>query len=139
MPSKPPNARRRQSLVARTAIERLVDQRRGSARDRGYGSRWERERARWLLEHPLCRYCEISPTRPRITPATLVDHFWPHKGDRDLFWDQRWWVSSCAPCHNGFKQSLERAGAAAMHRVAELLGLDPRPLDGRPAGPPTTP
>jgi 5-methylcytosine-specific restriction protein A len=125
MPSKPPNARGKQNLLARTAINRVVDQRRGSASERGYDARWSRAAKAHLNEHPFCRYCATS-AKPRVTPATLVDHFWPHKGDLELFWDPRWWVSSCAPCHNGFKQRLEHAGKEAMDRVAKRLGLEPR-------------
>lgn len=125
MPSKPPNARRKQNLMARTAINRLVDERRGTPAERGYDDRWRRASKRHLGEHPLCRYCATS-AKPRVTAATLVDHFWPHKGDQELFWDERWWVSSCGPCHNSFKQRLEHAGLDAMHRVAARLGLEAR-------------
>jgi len=104
---------------------RAADQRRGSAADRGYDAQWSAASRAWRRDHPLCRYCATSAQR-RVTPATLVDHFWPHKGDQDLFWDQRWWVSACDPCHSGFKQRLEHAGVEAMHRVAARLGLEPR-------------
>lgn len=63
----------------------------------------------------------------------LVDHYWPHKGDQELFWDRRWWVSSCTHCHSGFKQRLEHAGYDAMHRVAARLGLPPSVLGARTA------
>lgn len=125
MPTAPPNARRKQALLARTAVNRVSDQRRGSSRDRGYTTQWDAAAKAWLREHPLCQFCATS-REARITPATLVDHYWPHKGDQELFWDQRWWVSSCTPCHNGFKQRLEHAGVEAMHRVAARLGLEPR-------------
>ncbi len=125
MPSRPPNARGRINEVIRKARVAADDRRRGSSSDRGYDANWAAARRAHLREHPLCRYCELLSS-PRITPASLVDHFWPHKGDRELFWDQRFWVSSCKPCHDGPKQRLERAGIKALRRVAALLGLPDR-------------
>lgn len=43
------------------------DQRRGSARQRGYNSRWERTRRRYLRQHPICE-CGCG----RL--ATIVHH-----------------------------------------------------------------
>lgn len=75
--------------------------------ERGYGARWQRERLGFLDEHPLCAMCR---ERGRITPATVVDHIVPHKGDPVLFWDKRNWQSLCAPHHNSDKQALEKGG-----------------------------
>lgn len=128
MPTKPPSARRKQQLLVRTAINRLTDQRRGSSSSRGYDARWAREAKRHLRSSPLCRYCQTSRS-PRLMPAVLVDHFYPHRGDMDLFWDPTWWVSSCAHCHNSFKQRVEHAGLDALDRLAVRLGLPIRPRD----------
>jgi 5-methylcytosine-specific restriction protein A len=43
-----------------------------------------------------------------------------------LFWDERWWVSSCSPCHSGFKQRVELMGATAIDRLADQLQLPRR-------------
>lgn len=80
-----------------------------SARQRGYDSRWEKARAGYLKKHPLCRYCEQDS---RLTPATVVDHIVPHRGDRSLFWESSNWQPLCAPCHNGRKQREERQSNA---------------------------
>lgn len=32
-------------------------------------------------------------------PARVVDHVIPHKGDKELFWNQDNWQSLCVPCH----------------------------------------
>jgi hypothetical protein len=61
-----------------------------------------------------------------VTAATLVDHVYPHRGDRQLFWDRTWWASSCTPCHSGFKQRVEAAGQAALDALARRLGLPVR-------------
>jgi 5-methylcytosine-specific restriction protein A len=76
-----------------------------------------------LSGHPLCRYCGLEG---QVNAATLVDHFWPHRGDRGLFWDERFWVESCAPCHSGMKQSVERAGVPALLALSARIGLPPR-------------
>lgn len=74
-------------------------ERRGTAAERGYGSRWQRARVVFLAANPLCAVCgRKSP--PRITPATVVDHITDHKGDPVLFWDERNWQPSCEACHN---------------------------------------
>lgn len=73
--------------------EREDRERRGSARERGYTSRWERYRAAYLKRHPLCVECAegvpFSNGTPvtRVTPAVVVDHIVDHKGDHRLFWN----------------------------------------------------
>lgn len=59
----------------------------------------------------------------RITPATVVDHIKPHKGDPELFWDTGNWQPLCKTCHDGAKQKQEATG--------HLIGGDERgmPLD----------
>jgi 5-methylcytosine-specific restriction endonuclease McrA len=42
------------------------------------------------------------------TPATVVDHVVPHRGDQRLFWDERNWQPLCTRHHNRDKQRLER-------------------------------
>lgn len=70
---------------------------RPGARQRGYDSRWERERRRFLTIHPLCIECKHSG---RVEPATVVDHIRPHRGNNELFWDIDNWQPLCAACHN---------------------------------------
>lgn len=48
----------------------------------------------------------------RTTPATVVDHVTPHKGDWALLMDPRNLQSLCAPHHDSTKQSEERLGYA---------------------------
>lgn len=65
---------------------------RGSAHQRGYNSRWQRARAAYLAAHPLCVECA---KHGRVTPARVVDHVRPHRGDQALFWDERNWQALC--------------------------------------------
>lgn len=85
---------------------READQRRGTAAERGYGSRWQKARVGYLCSHPLCRACEAEG---RVTAAVHVDHIVPHKGDPSLFWDSDNWQPLCARCHNA-KTAREDGG-----------------------------
>ena len=70
---------------------------RASASVRGYDSRWEKARKRFLKAHPLCVRCM---EQGRLTRATVVDHIVPHRGDAKLFWDEGNWQSLCKSCHD---------------------------------------
>ena len=73
------------------------DRLRGSAAERGYDAKWRRARKRFLQHHPLCEKCLSQGT---LTPATVVDHIVPHRGDRALFWDENNWQPLCKNCHD---------------------------------------
>lgn len=73
--------------------------------ERGYGSRWQKARRRFLQQYPLCVMCE---TAGRVSAATVVDHIVPHRGDQQKFWDVSNWQALCAFCHSGEKQRQER-------------------------------
>lgn len=68
-----------------------------SAAGRGYGSRWNRARKRFLEAHPLCEECL---KHGRYVKATDVDHIIPHRGDQKLFWDESNWQALCHSCHS---------------------------------------
>ncbi len=73
------------------------DRYRGSSTERGYDSKWRQYREAYLKEHPLCVKClKIN----RVTPATVVDHIIPHKGDKNLFWDTQNHQALCKNCHD---------------------------------------
>lgn len=112
MPMMPTNFRPA-SAPSPTVLKRESDQRRGSARERGYTPAWDKAAKGHLGHHPLCVYCTMGAwgQQPRVTAATLVDHLIPHKGDQAIFWNRREWVSSCGPCHDGPKQAIERRPA----------------------------
>jgi len=70
---------------------------RTSAADRGYNTRWQKARARFIKAHPLCVSCLKEY---RMTKATVVDHIVPHRGDLVLFWDESNWQPLCKHCHD---------------------------------------
>lgn len=122
----PPTFRTARQQEARRAQAVEVDRHRGSARERGYTTSWDKASRAHLAEHPFCGYCEAGALGPvRVSPANLVDHLYPQRAYPGVFWRRAWWVSCCADCHNGPKQSLERAGRAALDDLARRLGLEP--------------
>lgn len=115
---RPSGARRTKSSTRRTNASDAVSNARPSARQRGYTTRWDRARRVYLAAHPLCRMCEQDG---RTTPATVVDHVVPHRGDARLFWDSANWQPLCAHHHNSVKQRQERQDA---------VGVDGAPMGG---------
>ena len=84
-----------------------MDYERESAAKRGYDHRWRKARESFLRKHPLCVECSKIGIH---TPATVVDHIIPHRGDSKLFWDKTNWQSLCRPHHDRDKQRLEKSG-----------------------------
>ncbi|MDQ0347857.1 HNH endonuclease signature motif containing protein [Ancylobacter vacuolatus] len=92
------------SCERRRAAERnaRAEAQRPSARERGYDSKWDREREVYLKAHTTC-------ARPGCrAPATVVDHIIPHRGDRKLFWSRSNWQPMCRSCHSRVKQAEEK-------------------------------
>lgn len=73
------------------------DRLRGTAAERGYDARWQKARMAYLVRHPLCINCQWNG---KMTPATVVDHIIPHRGDMNLFWDEENWQPLCKDCHD---------------------------------------
>lgn len=70
---------------------------RSSGLERGYSHRWQKARKLFLVSQPLCVECERAG---KLTPATVVDHIRPHRGDQALFWDEKNWQPLCKRCHD---------------------------------------
>lgn len=86
-----------------------------------YGSkRWRKLRAWQLSVFPLCCYCEQIGC---ITPATVVDHVIPHRGDDALLWDPQNLQSLCTEHHDS------AASVKDKHGFVPGCGLDGEPLD----------
>lgn len=80
------------ALVSSGNCEKHRREARGTAAERGYDRRWRNARAAFLAAHPLCAECS---KHGRVTPARVVDHIVPHRGDEKLFWDEKNWQSLC--------------------------------------------
>ena len=95
------------------SIRKQQDARRGSAAARGYDARWRKARTLYLSQHPLCATCQRLG---RTVAAQVIDHIVPHRGNRDLFWNERNWQALCKRCHDaktvredgGFGNSSDR-------------------------------
>ena len=84
-------------VYCRKHSEYSADRMRGSAAERGYDGKWRAARDRYLRRNPLCAECLKAGI---ITPATVVDHVVPHRGDKQLFWDEKNWQPLCKNCHD---------------------------------------
>lgn len=71
-------------------------QSRESAHERGYNRRWRKYRD-WFLRQPAHRFCATPGCR---RAPTVVDHIMPHKGDPELFWDEKNHQALCKACHD---------------------------------------
>lgn len=111
---RPPGAQ------SRDEQKREFDKRRGSARDRGYTSRWDRASRLFRRSHPLCLGCQAVGW---VSATEVTDHIVPHRGDDRLFWDMDNWQPSCAWHHDVVKQKLERMLSHG-EIDAEMLRLD---------------
>ena len=68
---------------------------------------WRSMRLAQLRKEPLCAYCMKAGS---ITAALVADHVIPHKGKRELFFDDANLQSLCKTCHDSTKQHFERTG-----------------------------
>lgn len=73
-------------------LSNQYDKHRKSASKRGYDHRWRKARKVFLMNNPACVKCG------RL--ADVVDHIVPHKGDKQLFWNQSNWQPMCTSCHS---------------------------------------
>ncbi len=77
--------------------KREFDRFRESSTARGYGHAWRKARKGHIRNHPICVLCWLEGI---VTPATVVDHIKPHRGDPKLFWDRNNWQSLCKRHHD---------------------------------------
>jgi 5-methylcytosine-specific restriction protein A len=71
--------------------------RRGIPAFSGYNYMWHKLKKLYLKKKPLCAQCLAEG---RVTPAEVVDHIVPHRGDYSLFWDQNNWQGLCTYHHS---------------------------------------
>jgi 5-methylcytosine-specific restriction enzyme A len=81
--------------------------------------RWHLKSKQQLQQQPLCCMCLANG---RVTAAEIADHVTPHSGDLNLFWHGPL-QSLCKPCHNRFKQQVEKRG------YSNACDVDGKPID----------
>jgi 5-methylcytosine-specific restriction enzyme A len=104
--------------VSCTPVSWRTDKRKTA--ERGYGWEWQKARAQYLIDNPLCVMC-----LPKIRLATVVDHKIPHKGDETLFWDRANWQALCKPHHDSTKARQENLGGAEIGGDVQGVPIDP--------------
>lgn len=129
MAVKPPRLKPRgQKGAGSLALQRpsgVGDDGRLSSAARGYGARWQRARKGFIAKHPLCA---IAGLEGRAVAAEVVDHWYPHRGLKWLFWTRALWVPMTKAWHDEAKQRLEARGEAALDEMGMQLGLTPLSL-----------
>lgn len=75
----------------------MAREQRGSARQRGYDRRWEKFRAAYLKEHPLCVDCLKEN---RLIPATEVHHIQKLAEYPELKYVENNLMALCHKCHS---------------------------------------
>ncbi len=93
------------------------EQNRGSARRRGYDTRWDRAAATFKQRNPHCLGCLAIG---RKVAVDVVDHVEPHKGDQAKFWNTKMWQPACRHHHDVIKPVLERMFLGGEIPVIEL-------------------
>jgi 5-methylcytosine-specific restriction protein A len=79
--------------------QRQADERRGSANERGYTSRWNRY-SKAFLKKPENQICKLQLHGCTIV-SKCVDHIIPPKGANDpLFWDKSNHQAACIHCNS---------------------------------------
>ena len=76
---------------------RGYDDNRMTSAQRGYGYKWQKYRAMFIKDNPICVTCLADGV---VEVATVVDHIKPHRGDYDLFWDTANHQALCKRCHD---------------------------------------
>lgn len=81
---------------------------RPTASQRGYGVKWQRERDRYLADHPACALCQRDG---RHVEATVVDHIEPVASATDSkFWRRSNWQPLCRDHHAAKTADDKRRG-----------------------------
>ena len=68
---------------------------------------WKRLRQNQLQDDPWCAMCA---KQGHLTPATVVDHIEPHRGDERAFFLAANLQSLCKQHHDSAKQRFEKSG-----------------------------
>ncbi|WP_352763718.1 HNH endonuclease signature motif containing protein [Mesorhizobium sp. M0189] len=108
--SRPPRFKPFQAPTA-IAVQKInkAGNYRGSPRERGYDSKWDRLSIAYRKRHTCCLFCE---QRNRDTLTDLVDHILPVVDRPDLKYEWSNLAALCRHCH-GIKAQLEKAARDA--------------------------
>lgn len=83
---------------ARRPYDRALDEKRGSARERGYDTKWDKFRE-WFMQQPGNQYCHRCFKQGEIVKAEVVHHIIPVSERPDLRLVSSNCQSLCRECH----------------------------------------
>ena len=116
------------AAAAAAATRAHVDRLRGSAAQRGYDAEWRRRRKAFLVQHGYrCAETVGAEARRCLTPASVVDHIVPHRGDPGLFWDEANWQCLCKRHHDRKTATLDggfRGAAVPMRPMVKSAAVE---------------
>lgn len=125
MPSMPSTFRAANAPTRSEAVSEY-DRRRGSARERGYSSKWDKASLGFLRRNRVCVACEQAGV---LQASEVTDHIVPHKGCKSLFWDRNNWQACCRWHHDVVKQMLEREFQNGQRSARDLVLTSRAALD----------
>lgn len=95
MPTAPPQHRTKRKAKVHKVMRKQYDKKRGTAAQRGYGSKWRSYSIAFRRANPICQ------TDGCLNLSEHVDHIKPVNGKDDLlFWDEDNHQALCKPCHS---------------------------------------
>jgi 5-methylcytosine-specific restriction enzyme A len=94
---------------------------RGTSRERGYDSTWQRLRDAHLAAHPYCQHCF---EKGLSVPGQVVDHIVAFKGNEALRLDPTNLMTLCKVCHG--RKSVAHDGTLGFKRTP-VTGASPAP------------
>ena len=97
---------------------------RGTAHERGYTRLWQKARALFLADNPLCSD-PFGVHGKRLVIAAVIDHWEPHRGNMALFWDTSKWRPLCDEC-NWRKTAIDHG--RSRETLPEMPAVQPRLL-----------
>lgn len=118
---KPPGRSVRQ--IARKNTNAKSNVNRDEEVRRLYDKRWAETSREFRKEYPAC---VLHFKKGMVVLPEVVDHWIPHKGDSQLFWDPENWVPLCKSCHDGPKRRIELAwsNGAPITQRPKLITID---------------
>ncbi len=81
--------------------------------------RWRTYR-RAFLARPENVWCRYEKRKGVFVKATVVNHWFPHQGNRRIFWETAWHVPLSRKAHAGWKKHIEDIGLRELLRLAPL-------------------
>ena len=100
MSRKPPRLQTLQPRIQELDRTSRVKSLTSARHSRLYNYEWQKARAEFLKEHPLCQCPACDGGRKRLSAANVVDHDPPHRGDLTKFWDRSTWRAMAKACHD---------------------------------------